>query len=69
MRRGIVALAVAAAALLAADFFVARHGHVAPEDWPGFLAAYGLVGGCAAVLCAVALKVVLKGKPEEEGRG
>jgi len=73
VRRVVAGLAVAAAALFAADFVVARHGHLAPEEWPGFLGAFGFAAGCAAVLAAVALRVLLKGPPEagdeEESRG
>ena len=51
------------AALFAADFFYHKHVEFGIEKIPGFYAIYGFVMCAALVICAKALRVILK-RPE-----
>lgn len=67
MKRALVMLAVAAAALVAADFAVHHHVHFGWEGVPGGYGVFGLVA--ALVLTAVAATVgrALRRDEAEEG--
>jgi len=50
----------ALAVLLAVDFFVAKHGHFAWEEAPGFYAAYGFIGCVGLIFVAKGLRYLVK---------
>ncbi|MBL4864705.1 MAG: hypothetical protein JKY63_07475 [Rhodobiaceae bacterium] len=60
----VYALFVVCAGLFAADFFYHKHITVEIEAVPGFYALYGFFMCAALVICARALRVILK-RPED----
>lgn len=62
--RIVYALFAVCAALFAADFLYDKHTEVPIENVPGFYALYGFFMCAALVICARAMRVILK-KPED----
>ncbi len=48
------------AALLAIDFFIAKHGHFPWERAPGFYAVYGFIGCVSLIFIAKGLRLLVK---------
>ena len=60
----VYALYAVCAGLFAADFFYHKHTNLAIEEFPGFYALYGFFMCAALVICAKAMRLVLK-RPED----
>lgn len=63
VNRIVYGLYIVCAGLVAADFFYEKHSYFSLEYFPGFYALYGFFMCAALVICARAMRVVLK-RPE-----
>lgn len=62
--RIVYALYILCAGLFVADFLYHKHVYLGIEEFPGFYALYGFVMCAMLVICAKAMRVVLK-RPED----
>jgi len=60
VKRLLIALFIFLGGLLAADFFIHKHGHFFWEEAPEFYAAYGFLCYLLLIVLAKALRVLLK---------
>lgn len=58
--RIIYALLILCAGLIAADFLYHKHSYLDIENIPGFYAAYGFLMCAVLVICARAIRVIVK---------
>ncbi|BEQ16067.1 hypothetical protein [Desulfoferula mesophila] len=64
VKRLLVGLYILLAGLLAADFFISKHGHFSWEEAPEFYAAYGFLCYLALIVLAKILRRFIK-RPED----
>ena len=64
----VIALVLACALVVAADFFYTKHGHFAEEEVEGFFAMFGFVMFTLLVLAARGLRVLVGDREDYYGK-